>query len=114
MLPPELIVFTKSVIDSVTTAVLDVHDPRIDEMMPECAMFIPNLMAEFKENPKLAMIHGDGTCHAWFDVQKLREVLATKGDQIKDYRSLFRAFTERGYDVKKIEYIYFRSSFSPR
>jgi hypothetical protein len=112
MLLPEQIAFMKAHLGSVKTDVLALQDPRIDEMLPECALFVPNLMAEFNENPNLAMIHGCGRAHAWIDVKKLREVLASKGNQITDYRSLFRAFTERGYDVKKIKYINFRSALS--
>jgi len=110
MLLPEQIAFMKARLDSVSTEVLALQDPRIDEMLPEYALFVPNLLAEFNENPNLAMIHGLGTAHAWIDVRKLREILASKGNQINDYRSLFRAFKERGYDVKKIKYISFRSS----
>jgi len=110
MLLPEQIAFMKAHLGSVKTDVLALQDPRIDEMLPECALFVPNLMAEFNENQNLAMIHGCGTAHAWIDVKKLRVVLSSKENQITDYRSLFRAFTDRGYDVKKIKYINFRSA----
>lgn len=108
MLLPRQIEFMKRTLDSVKTDVLALQDPS-DEMLPECALFVPSLLAEFNENPNLAMVHGLGTAHAWIDVEKLREVLQ-EGQEIRDYRSLFRAFTAGGYDVKKIKYIRFRSS----
>lgn len=110
LLLPDQIAFMKACVGTVRTDILELQDPRIDQMVPECAMFVPNLMGEFNENPKLAMIHGCGAAHAWIEVDKLRAVLAAKGGQITDYRSLFRAFTELGYDIKKIKYIRFRST----
>lgn len=110
MLLQRQIEFMKRTLDSVKTDVLALQDPS-DEMLPECAFFVPNLLAEFNENPNLAIIHGLGTAHAWIDVKKLREILEEE-QKIRDYRSLFRAFTARGYDVKKIKYIRFRSSLS--
>ena len=112
MLLPEQIASMKAQLRAVKTEVIHLQEPTIDVMLPECAVFLPNLMAEFNENPNLAMIHGRGTAHAWIEVKKLREILASKGDQISDYRGLFRAFTERGYDVKKIKYINFESLLS--
>jgi hypothetical protein len=112
MLLPEQIAYMKTHLGSVGTAILALQDPRVDEMLPEYASFIPNLMAEFNENPKLAMIHGRGAAHAWIDVKKLREIFASQANQITDYRSLFRAFTDRGYEVRKIKYITFRSALN--
>ncbi len=110
ILLPEQIASIKVQLRGVKTDVIQLQEPRIDAMLPARAMLIPHLMAEFNENPNLAMIHGKGTAHAWIDVNKLREVLASKGDMITNYRSLFRAFTARGYDVKKIKYISFESA----
>jgi len=104
MLLPEQIASMKTQLSAVKTDVVQLQEPRIDPILPECALFIPNLLAEFNENPNLAMIDGQGTVHAWIDVKKLQEILASKGEQITDYLSLFRAFTERGYDVKKISF----------
>ena len=112
MLLAEQITYMKAHLASIKTDILALQDPRVDEMLPECALFVTNLMAEFNENSRLAMIHGLGNAHAWNDVKKLREILASKRNQVTDYRSLFRAFTERGYDVKKIKYITFRSTLS--
>jgi hypothetical protein len=101
MLLPEQVGSMKVQLRAVKTDVVQLQEPTIDAMLPECALFIPNLIAEFTENPNLAMIHGRGRVHASIDVKKRREALAAKADQITDYRSLFRAFTEQGYDVKR-------------
>ena len=108
MLLPSQIQFLKARIGSVNTEVLALMDTS-DEMLPECAVFIPNLLAEFRQNPKLAMVHGLGTAHAWIDIGKLRAVLAS-GLDITSYRDLFRAVVARGYEVKKVRYVRFRSS----
>ncbi len=108
MLLPRQIEFLKANAASVKTEVLSLMDAS-DEMLPECAFFIPNLLAEFRENPKLAMIHGLGTAHAWIDIAKLREILSSAVG-IRDYSDLYRAFVARGYDVKKVKYIRFRSA----
>ena len=42
MLVPEQIAFMKARLDSVRTEILSLQDPRIDEMLPECAVFLPN------------------------------------------------------------------------
>lgn len=108
MLLPRQIEFLKSKVGTVTTEVWSLMDAS-DEMLPECALFVPNLLAEFREDPRLAMIHGLGTAHAWIDTDKLREVLAS-GEDLRDYRGLYRAFNALGYNVKKIKYIRFRSA----
>ena len=98
-------------LDSVNTDVLFLANPS-DEMLPEYSMFVPNLLAEFNENPDLAMIHALGTAHAWIDTRKLRQIVGMTPAPISDYRSLFRAITTSGYDVRKIKYITFRSQLS--
>jgi hypothetical protein len=111
MLLPHQISALLDNLDSVNTDVLFLADPS-DEMLPEYTMFVPNLLAEFNENPDLAMVHGLGTAHAWIDTRKLRQIVAKTPAPISDYRSLFRAITVSGYDVKKIKYITFRSQLS--
>ena len=108
MLLPRQIEFLMANAASVKTEVWSLMEAS-DEMLPECAFFIPNLLAEFRENPKLAMIHGLGTAHAWIDLTKLRDVLSSSGG-IRNYAGLYRAFVARGYDVKKVKYIRFRSA----
>lgn len=108
MLLPRQVQFLKAKAHSVNTEVFAIADAS-DEMLPECAFFVPNLLAEFRENPNVAMIHGLGTAHAWIDVAKLREIFSSDED-IPDYRALYRAFAARGYDVKKVKYIRFRSA----
>jgi hypothetical protein len=110
LLLPRQIEYLKTNLKFVSTEVLALMDPS-DEMLPEYAFFVPNMVAEFNENPNLAMIHGLGTAHAWIDVGKLREILDSD-QNITDYRSLFRAIVARGYDVKRIKYIRFRSSMN--
>jgi hypothetical protein len=108
MLLPHQIKFLKANANSVNTEIWSLMDES-DEMLPECSIFIPNLLAEFQEDPSLAMIHGLGTAHAWIDIGKLRAVLA-KDDKFTDYQGLFRAFNAQNFNVKKIQYIRFRSA----
>jgi hypothetical protein len=108
MLLPRQVEYLKTNISSISTEVLSLMDTS-DEMLPECAFFVPNLLAEFRQDPQLAMIHGLGTAHAWVHTGKLREILSgTEG--IRDYSALYRAFVARGYHVKKVKYIRFRSA----
>lgn len=108
LLLPHQMEFLKANVGSVNAEIWSLMDAS-DEMLPECAFLILSLLAEFREDPSLAMIHGLGTAHAWIDIGKLREVLAS-GDNLSDYRALYRAFSARGYNVKKIKYIRFRSA----
>jgi hypothetical protein len=112
MLSPEQVLYIKGHLDLVRSEILAFQDPRIDEMLPEYSMSIFSIMAEFNENPKLAMIHGLGISHAWIDVNKLKEVLSSSEKRVNNYKSLFCAIVSHGYDVRKIKYIRFRSSIN--
>ena len=109
MLMPQQVQSLPQMVQRVNTEILYIHDTS-DEMFPEYALFVPNLLAEFRENPDLAMIHGQGTRHAWIRVSMLREALSNSPTELRNYRDLFIALTNLGYDVRKIRYIYFRSS----
>jgi hypothetical protein len=90
MLLPKQVAFMKTHLNSVTTEVLAIMDPSVDEMLPEYAFFVPNLLAEFNENPNLAMIHGRGTAHAWIDVRKLKEVLSSRRGRSRNIMPIVR------------------------
>lgn len=109
MLLPQQVQSLPPMIKQVRGEILYIQDTS-DEMLPECSFFMPNLLAEFRENPNLAMIHGLGTVHAWIRVSMLKEVLETSPSGLRDYKDLFMAFTRLGYSVRKIKYISFRSS----
>jgi hypothetical protein len=108
MLLPRQVEYLKANISTISTEVLCLMDTS-DEMLPECAFFVPNLLAEFREDPELAMIHGLGTAHAWIHTGKLRKILSGNED-IRDYAALYRAFVSRDYHVKKVKYIRFHSA----
>lgn len=109
MLLPHQVQSLRQIVNQVQTEILYVQDTS-DEMLPECSFFVPNLLAEFREDPNLAMIHGLGTGHAWIRASMLKEALATSPSGLQNYRDLFRVFTTLGYNVRKIKYISFRSS----
>ena len=68
---------------------------------------LPNLYAEFVHDSKLAMIHGGGRGHALIRKMFLKEVVKTFPREIYDYKSLVRAFTNKGMHVKRALYIQF-------
>jgi len=68
---------------------------------------LPNLIAEFVHDSKLAMIHGRGRGHALIRKTFLKEVAETSPEAICDYKSLVRAFTKKGMHVKRALYIQF-------
>lgn len=109
MLIPQQVSSLLGMVERVNSEVLEIQGVS-DEMLPECTFFVPNLLAEFRENPKLAMIHGLGTQHAWIRVSMLREAIENSPGALSNYRELFNTFTRLGYDVRKIKYIRFRSA----
>lgn len=110
MLLPNQVQSLSQMIRQVDTEILYIQDTS-DQLLPECTLFVPNLLGKFQENPNLAMIHGLGISHAWIDVKKLREIME-ENQAIRNYRDLFCSFTNRGYDIRKIKYIRFRSSLN--
>ena len=74
MLEPQQVCQLCGMINGIKTEILGIADPT-DGMLPECSLFVPNLLAEFNENPKLAMIHGLGTKHAWIRISMLKEAM---------------------------------------
>ena len=68
---------------------------------------VPNLIAEFVHDSKLAMIHGRGRGHALIRKTFLKEVAETFPEEIYDYKSLVRAFTKKDMHVKRALYIQF-------
>jgi hypothetical protein len=82
-----------------------------DEILPEDQYFVPNLLMEFRNDPRLAMVHAVGTCHAWIRATMLQEALRTWEAGIHSYSDLFNAFQQLGYGVKKVTYVAFRSAY---
>jgi electron transfer flavoprotein alpha subunit len=82
-----------------------------DELLPESAVFMPNLMAEFRVDPKLAMVHGMGKNHAWIRVSALKDALSSyPPETIHNYGSLFAVLDVLGYHIRRVKYVNFRSS----
>ena len=106
MLIPQQVCNLSQMLHLTTQEILGIADTS-DPMLPECGIFLPNLLMEFQENPRLAMVHGLGSKHAWIRVSMLTEVL---GSAPRNYQELFNAFAERGYDVRKVRYIRFQSA----
>ncbi len=109
LLLPKQVEWLVQNVNRANTEVLSVQDTS-DEMLPECAFFLPNLLAEFTQNNKLAMLHGLGKAHAWILTSALREATAASPGGIRDYRSLCEAFQRLGYEVKLVRYVRFRSA----
>jgi hypothetical protein len=108
MLSPKQVTHIMAILPNVQTEVLYLADVS-DEMLPECAIFIPNLLAEFQQDSRLGMIHGLGNAHAWIHAPRLRDALSRSRTKPCNYSELFESFAEAGYKVKKIRYIYFRT-----
>ena len=109
VLLPQQVQSLPQMIQQVNTEILYIQDTS-DEMLPECSFFVPNLLAEFRENPNIAMIHGLGTRHAWIRVSMLKQSLSNSPSGLRNYRELFEAFIRLGHDVRRIKYIRFRSA----
>jgi hypothetical protein len=88
-------------IDMIRTEILQLVEPGT-EIPFECAMFVPNVLAEFND-PHLAIVHGQGTGHAFFRVKAVREAILDP-EPILDYTSLVRALRKKGYTVRQVKY----------
>ena len=92
-------------IDMVRTEILQFVEAGT-EIPFECAMFVPHVLAEFRD-PRLGIVHGKGTGHAFLRVPALKEVILNS-QPIQDYTSLVRALRKRGYTVRRVRYFYTR------
>jgi hypothetical protein len=113
VLLPQQVAQLPSILQRITGEILYIEDAS-DQMLPECAAFLPHLQGEFHQDPKLAMLHGLGKAHAWIRVPHLRDALSRSSSSIRDYASLFDALTAAGYHVRRIRYVYFRSDLGKR
>jgi hypothetical protein len=96
-----------------------IHEIRIEvlafvepgtEVFPEQAFFVGNVIAEFKNDSNLGIVHGQGGGHAFFRVKFLKEILIKHQGQINNYPSLVRAFKQEGHKIKRVPFIRFETT----
>jgi len=93
----------------VHTEIFNLTEPGVS-MSSGSHAFALSLPEEFRRDPRLGIVFGEGAGHAFFRTQYLQDVLWKYRNTIKDAATLARAFRAEGYHIKKVRYVEFRGA----
>jgi hypothetical protein len=92
-------------LDSIKKDVTSLLEPGL-QPNPGEQMIMVNLLAEFKADPLLGVLHGQGRGHTFVKTEALRKI-AHKYPNIGDYVSFLKKFFDEGYHIKRVDYVHY-------
>lgn len=93
----------------VDTEIFNLTEPGV-RMSPGSQTFVLSLPEEFRRDPRLGIVFGEGAGHAFFRTRYLQDVMWKDRSTIKDATTLAQAFRAEGYHIKKVRYVHFQGA----